>query len=91
MLRHQPCRVGGRTARGLGPKRGNGCSRFSGGAHPSSLRFEMAKQDPAQAVTEMPEATAHLRFGVFDKRVMLPMSQLPGAVSGETNEILPRE
>ncbi len=51
----------------------------------------MAKHDMAQAFTEMAEATAQLHFGVFDKRVLLPLSQLPDHVLGETKEVLARE
>ena len=72
-------------------KGGNGCSRFSGAPHPSSLRVDMAMQDPAQTFTEMADATAQLHFGIFDKRVLLPLSQLPECVLGETNEVLPSE
>jgi len=48
----------------------------------------MAKQDPARTFTEMAEATAQLHFGIFDKRVLLPLSRLPECVLGETKEVL---
>lgn len=51
----------------------------------------MAMQDPAQVFTEMADATAQLHLGIFDKRVLLPLSQLPECVLGETNEALPSE
>lgn len=79
---------------------GNGCSRFSGAEEALSLGLAMTELGGVNSVAEFAEAfyDSSKAAGLtpsggytFDKRMLLPLSQLPEMVMAEAGESLPGE